>query len=89
MTNSRRSAAPFLAAGIPLTILGLALLGAALFNLIADPATDRWGDGNATLPLSWAGWVSLAVGLSLVSYGVYALVDSLERRPAVALVPQG
>lgn len=75
--------APLLAAGIPSTILGLALLGAALFNQIADPITDphNWGvDTNKTLPLSWCGWVLLVVGLGLVSAGVYQLVSRLERR---------
>lgn len=84
-----KPAANFLSWGVAVTILGFVVLLASAYFGVVSPAGDF--DTGPSVPLAWAGWISLALGVSLLSVGVLRLVQHADRNAGVryhpALVP--
>jgi len=76
-----KPAAPYVASGVVLTILGGALLLASWYASVAVAQTLT--DSGPSVGLAWAGWIALAVGLSLLWVGVLRLVQHADRDAGV------
>jgi hypothetical protein len=76
-----KPASAFLAGGVAVTVLAFAVLLAAGYAGITDPATQF--DGGSSVPLAWVGWLGLLGGVALLWVGVLRLVQHADRAAGI------
>jgi hypothetical protein len=77
-------AAPFVASGAILSLVGWPVLGAAWYFGVTHPNTvDMGGDSGPSEPLAVLGWALVLAGAVLIGIGVYRLAQHADRAAGV------
>ena len=77
-------AAPFVAIGMVMSLVGWPLLAAAGYvGLVRATAVGTTGDPGPSIPMAFLGWSLVLVGGVLIGIGVYRLVQHADRAAGV------